>query len=211
MRAVLLGAPGSGKGTQAEDIRHFFGCAHISTGDMLRAHLKASTPLGIKAKGFMDSGALVPDGLIIEMMEARFSEPDCDKGFLLDGFPRTIPQAEALESLLGKMKKPLDGVILLDVSDEEVVRRLTSRRTCGKCGKIVSVLAHKGDACPSCSGGLAQRDDDREEVIRKRLEVFHSQTAPLVGWYQNKGILHRFDGACPKEEIFEEIKGIFRE
>lgn len=209
MRAVLLGAPGSGKGTQAEDIKKFFGCAHISTGDMLRAHIKANTPLGIKAKGFMDLGALVPDGVIVEMMEERFLEPDCVKGFLLDGFPRTVPQAEALKGLLDRMGKPLDGVILLEVDDEEVVRRLTNRRTCSKCGKIVSLLSDS--VCPDCKGELYQRDDDREEVIRKRLDVYHLQTAPLIDWYSSKGILYRLDGTHSRESIFKEIKGIFKE
>lgn len=211
MRAILLGAPGSGKGTQAEDLKKRYGCAHISTGDMLRANLKANTPLGVKAKGYMDSGALVPDELIIEMMEVRFAEPDAQKGFLLDGFPRTVPQAEALEALLAKMNAPLDGVILLEVDDEEVVKRLTSRRTCGACGKIVSVLSHKGENCSNCAEQLHQRDDDKEEVIRKRLHVFHSQTSPLIEWYGKKGVLHRFDGSKPREVVFKEIEDIFKE
>lgn len=209
MRAILLGAPGSGKGTQAEDIKNFFDCAHISTGDMLRANLKANTSLGVKAKVFMEAGVLVPDDLMVGMMEERLNEPDCKNGFLLDGFPRTVPQAEALDGLLSKMKSPLDVVILLDVDDEEVVRRLTSRRMCGACGKIVSALSH-GDGKCDCSGILNQRDDDKEDVIRKRLSVFHKQTAPLIDWYQNRGLLRCLDGERPREAVFEEIKGIFK-
>ena len=210
MRAILLGAPGAGKGTQAEDIRQHYGCAHISTGDMLRANLKAGTELGKKAKTFMDSGALVPDDVIIGMIEERLSEPDCAKGFLLDGFPRTVPQAEALDELLDKMSRPLDAVLLFDVDDEIVVSRLTNRRTCGKCGKITNLLTHQGENC-DCGGTLQQRDDDKEEVIRKRLSVYHTQTAPLIDWYEVKKILRRFDGTRDRIDIFNDVKAMFPE
>ena len=209
MRAILLGAPGAGKGTQAENIKVHYDCAHISTGDMLRANLKANTELGIKAKNYMDSGALVPDDVIIGMIEERLAEPDCKKGFLLDGFPRTVPQAEALDKLLDKMKCPLDCVILFDIDDEVVVNRLTNRRTCDKCGKITNLISHHGEYCADCGGKLQQRDDDKEEVIRKRLAVYHAQTAPLIDWYENKRILNRFDGVRDKNDIFNDIKVMF--
>ena len=211
MRAILLGAPGAGKGTQAEDIKVYYGCAHISTGDMLRANLKAGTELGQKAKAFMDSGALVPDDVIIEMIGDRLEAPDCVKGFLLDGFPRTVPQAEALEALLEKMNSPLDAVLLFDVDDEVVVNRLTNRRTCNKCGKITNLLSHHGENCADCGGILQQRDDDKEEVIRKRLAVYHTQTAPLIDWYEKKKILRRFDGMRDRNVIFNDIKVMFPE
>jgi len=210
MRAILLGAPGAGKGTQAEDIKKYYGCAHISTGDMLRANLNAGTELGVKAKAFMDSGALVPDDVIIGMIEERLGASDCEKGFLLDGFPRTVPQAEALDKLLDKMGCPLEAVLLFDVDDEVVVNRLTNRRTCNKCGKITSLLSHQGENCV-CGGTLQQRDDDKEEVIRKRLAVYHTQTAPLIDWYEKKKILSRFDGTCDRSSIFNDIKAMFPE
>ena len=210
MRVVLLGAPGAGKGTQAEDIKQHYGCAHISTGDMLRENLKAGTELGKKAKTFMDSGALVPDDVIIGMIEERLANPDCAKGFLLDGFPRTVRQAEALDILLDKISNPLEAVLLFDVDDEIVVSRLTNRRTCGKCGKITNLLSHQGESC-ECGGTLQQRDDDKEEVIRKRLAVYHTQTAPLIDWYEKKKILRRFDGTCARNTIFSEIKAMFPE
>ena len=209
MRAVLLGAPGAGKGTQAESLTEHYGCVHISTGDMLRAHLKADTELGKKVKSFMDSGALFPDDLIISMIEERLAEPDCLKGFLLDGFPRTVPQAEAFAVLLDKMKCPLNAVFLFNVDDDVVVSRLTNRRTCNKCGKITNLLFHHGEECDDCGGELKQRDDDIEAVIRKRLEVYHVQTMPLIEWYEKKGILQRLDGARDRDDIFNDIKVMF--
>ena len=211
MRAILLGAPGSGKGTHAEDIKAHYNCAHISTGDMLRANLKDKTELGKKAEIYMDSGALVPDELIIGMIEERLAESDCKIGFLLDGFPRTIPQAEALDELLGKMKCPLDCVFLFDVDNEVVVNRLTNRRTCGNCGKITNMLYHNGESCDDCGGPLQHRDDDKEDVIRKRLAVYHTQTEPLIEWYEKKKMLKRFDGTRDREDIFNEIKVMFTE
>jgi adenylate kinase len=209
MRAVLLGAPGAGKGTQAEDIKQYYGCAHISTGEMLRANLKAETELGKKAKAFVDSGALVPDDIMIGMIKERLILPDCDKGFLLDGFPRTVPQAEALDMLLDKMICPLDAVILFDIDDEVVVSRLTNRRSCSSCGKITNLLFDHGENCSDCGGKLQQRDDDREEVIRKRLTVYHAETAPLIDWYEIKGIIRRFDGTRDRNDIFNDIKVMY--
>ncbi|MCL1875312.1 MAG: adenylate kinase [Synergistaceae bacterium] len=209
MRTVLLGAPGAGKGTQAEDIKQHYGCAHISTGDMLRENLKAGTELGNKAKSYMDSGALVPDDVIIGMIEERFALPDCVNGFLLDGFPRTVLQADALDMLLNKMNCPLDVVILFDIDDEVVVSRLTNRRTCSKCGKITNLLYYHGENCADCGGILLQRDDDREQVIRNRLAVYNEQTAPLIEWYDKKGILRRLDGTRDRKDIFNDIKAMF--
>lgn len=211
MRAVLLGAPGAGKGTQAEDIKQHYGCAHISTGDILRESLKFGSELGNKAKSYMDSGSLVPDDVMVGMIEERLAMPDCAKGFLLDGFPRTVPQAEALDKLLDKIKCPLDAVVLFDIDDEEVVSRLTNRRTCSKCGKITNLLYYHGEVCADCKGELLQRDDDIEEVIRNRLTVYHSQTAPLIDWYEKKGILCRFDGTRDRDSIFNDIKAMFAE
>ena len=206
MRAILLGVPGSGKGTHAENIKEYYNCAHISTGDMLRANLKNNTELGKRARVYMDTGALVPDSVIIGMIKERLAEPDCKHGFLLDGFPRTIPQAEALDELLDKMNCPLDYVILLDVDNEVVVSRLTNRRTCGNCGKITNLLFYSGEVCDDCGGTLQQRDDDKEEVIRKRLAVYHTQTEPLIEWYENKKVLKRFDGTRAISDIFNDIK-----
>ncbi len=196
MRIILLGPPGAGKGTQAEAIMKRHDVAHISTGDILRANVKNDTDLGRQAKVFMDGGQLVPDELIVHMMERRLQETDCSGGFLLDGFPRTVPQAEALDAMLGRLAVVLDGVVLLDVDDETVVQRLSGRRMCRSCGKIYNISfkpSSKGDCCEQCDVPLYQRDDDKEEVIRKRLAVYHAQTAPLIAYYDSRGQLHRID------------------
>lgn len=209
MRIILVGPPGAGKGTQAEKIVAKYGVAHISTGDILRANVKAGTELGKKAKSYMDAGGLVPDGVIVGMMRGRLAEDDCAKGFLLDGFPRTVPQAEALTALLSEMGIELDGVILLDVGDETVVERLCGRRMCRKCGKIFHITfnpSSKDDECDACGGELYQRDDDKEDVIRQRLAVYHSQTAPLVDYYDEKGLLFRVDAARPGDEVLSNIE-----
>ncbi len=209
MRIILVGPPGAGKGTQAEKIVAKYGVAHISTGDILRANVKAGTELGKKAKSYMDAGGLVPDDVIVGMMRDRLAEDDCAKGFLLDGFPRTVPQAQALTELLSQMGIELDGVILLDVDDETVVERLCGRRMCRKCGKIFHVTfnpSSKGGECDACGGELYQRDDDREDVIRQRLAVYHSQTAPLVDYYDEKGLLFKVDAARPGDEVLSNIE-----
>ncbi len=170
--------------------------AHVSTGDILRANVKNGTDLGQKAKAFMDGGQLVPDELIVNMMERRLQEADCSGGFLLDGFPRTVPQAEALDAMLTRLAVVLDGVVLLDVDDETVVKRLSGRRMCKGCGKIYNVSfkpSSKGDRCDQCDGQLYQRDDDKEDVIRNRLSVYHEQTAPLIAYYHGRGELYRID------------------
>lgn len=211
MRIILVGPPGAGKGTQAEKIVAKYGVAHISTGDILRANVKAGTELGKKAKSFMDAGALVPDDVIVGMMRGRLADDDCKKGFILDGFPRTVPQAEALTSLLTDMGIVLDGVILLDVADETVVERLCGRRMCKSCGKIYHVSFNpsaKGDRCESCGGELYQRDDDKEAVIRQRLSVYHAQTAPLVDYYGKAGILLNIDAARPGDAVLGQIESL---
>ena len=211
MRIILVGPPGAGKGTQAEKIVAKYNVAHISTGDILRANVKAGTELGKKAKSFMDAGALVPDDVIVGMMRGRLAEDDCKNGFILDGFPRTVPQAEALDSLLAEMGIKLDGVILLDVDDDTVVERLCGRRMCKKCGRIFHVSfkpSSKGDLCDECGGELYQRDDDKEEVIRQRLAVYHSQTAPLVYYYGKAGLLLRVPGAEAGDKVLGHIEAM---
>ena len=211
MRIILVGPPGAGKGTQAEKIVAKYNVAHISTGDILRANVKAGTELGKKAKSFMDAGALVPDDVIVGMMRGRLAEDDCKNGFILDGFPRTVPQAEALDSLLAEMGIKLDGVILLDVDDDTVVERLCGRRMCKKCGRIFHVSfkpSSKGDLCDECGGELYQRDEDKEEVIRQRLAVYHSQTAPLVDYYGKAGLLLRVPGAEAGDKVLGHIEAM---
>lgn len=211
MRLILLGAPGSGKGTQAELLKEKYGCAHISTGDILRQNLRDKTELGLKADSYMSQGALVPDTLVVEMVGYRLQENDVKQGFLLDGFPRTVPQAEALENLLSELGWKLDAVLLLKVDEELIVRRLTLRRTCRACGKISNLAVLKNpDAseCPACGGELYQRDDDKEAVIRNRLKVYDELTAPLVSWYGSKGLLSTIEASQSPEETFEAIRSV---
>lgn len=213
MRIILLGAPGAGKGTQAESIKAKYPVAHISTGDILRANVKAGTELGKSAKAYMDAGKLVPDDVIVAMMEKRLVEPDCKEGFMLDGFPRTIAQAEALDKMLKKLGIELDAVASLEVGDDVVVGRLTSRRVCRKCGEIYNTVlkpAKKEGVCDKCGGEVVQRDDDKEEVIRKRLSVFHEQTAPLIDYYTKEGLLLPVDATGGKDavlKVLEQKKG----
>lgn len=209
MRIILLGAPGAGKGTQADSIKQKYPVAHISTGDILRANVKAGTELGKNAKSYMDAGKLVPDDVIIAMMESRLQEPDCKEGFLLDGFPRTTPQAEALGLLLEKLGLSLDAVVELDVSDDIVVERLTSRRVCKACGEIYNTRLKPTkveDVCDKCGGEVIQRDDDKESVIRNRLSVFHEQTAPLIEYYREKGLLITVDATQGKDTVLKALE-----
>ena len=206
MRIILVGAPGAGKGTQAESIKSKYPIAHISTGDILRANVKAGTELGKNAKGYMDAGKLVPDEVIIAMVESRLQEPDCKEGFLLDGFPRTTPQAEALDLLLEKLGISLDAVVELNVDDEVVVQRLTTRRGCKSCGEIYNTLfkpTKVDGVCDKCGGEVIQRDDDKESVIRNRLSVFHEQTAPLIAYYSKKGLLLTVDAIGGKDAVLK--------
>ena len=209
MRLVLLGAPGSGKGTQADLLKAKYDCAHISTGDILRNNFQRKTELGLRAETFMNRGELVPDDVVIDMVEERLREDGVVKGFLMDGFPRTIPQADALDKMLGRMGSPLDAVLLIKIDDEFVVRRLTNRRTCRSCGKILSLLTTPGmKNCPDCGGELYQRDDDSEPVIRNRLQVYKEQTEPLAAWYESKGLLRVVEVLehFMPEDTFEGVK-----
>jgi len=197
MKLILLGPPGAGKGTQATMLTEKFGIPQISTGDILRAAVKEGTPMGLKAKSFMDAGGLVPDEVVIGIVKERLQKPDCDTGFILDGFPRTVPQADALSDNLKDLGKELDAVVSLEVDVEALVERLTGRRTCKECGRgfHISFDPPKVDAvCDVCGGELIQRDDDKEETIRKRLDVYNEQTSPLVDYYADAGLLQALDG-----------------
>jgi adenylate kinase len=197
VRVAFLGPPGAGKGTQARDLARQWAVPHIATGDMLREEAAAGTPLGIEAKRYMDKGALVPDDVIIGMIAERLRKPDARQGFLLDGFPRTIAQAEGLERLLKDLGQPLERVVYFDVPEQELVRRLTGRRVCRACGHsfhIVSNPPRREGVCDACGGELYQRADDSETTVRNRLNVYARQTAPLLDWYTGKGLLATVDG-----------------
>ncbi len=203
MNIVLLGGPGAGKGTQAALLVEEFNMPHISTGDMLRAAVKAKTELGKKAKTFMDAGELVPDEVIIGLVIDRLQEPDTDNGFILDGFPRTLAQAVALDAELGKLERPLDAALCIDVDSEIIVKRLCSRRMCRDCGYI----GNENDAsCPKCSGEMYQRDDDNETTVRNRLEVYEKMTAPLINYYHGSELLIQIDGARDPKVVFDDVK-----
>jgi len=186
MRLVLVGPPGAGKGTQAQFLAAHYSIPHISTGDIFRANLKASTPLGLEAKGFMDAGQLVPDSVTNEMVKDRLTHDDVANGFLLDGFPRNTVQAEVLREFLIEKKTPLEAVLELAIDNEIIIKRLSSRRTCKECGAPAPADLEK---CAACGGELYQREDDKEEVIAKRLAVYEEQTAPIVAFYRNEGLL----------------------
>lgn len=206
MNIVLLGAPGAGKGTQAKMIIETYGVPHISTGDILRAAVAAGTPLGIEAKRFMDAGELVPDSVVIGLVKDRLSQPDADKGFILDGFPRTTAQAEALDAELTDLGKEIDAAVAIVVDPEVIIGRLTSRRTCRECGRITN--ASEGDACSACGGELYQRDDDNEATVRNRLEVYARSTAPLIDYYGGKDVLSEIDGDRPVDVVWADVKRV---
>ena len=203
MNIVLLGAPGAGKGTQAQKLVEEFGVAHISTGDLLRAAVKAGTKLGVKAKEYMDAGQLVPDKLVVDLVKERLAADDAKKGFSLDGFPRNTAQAVTLDSALADMGLSLDAALLVDVKAEVIVERLSSRRTCRDCGYTAPAGV---DVCPSCGGEMYQRDDDKPETIQNRLNVYESQTAPLVEYYKGKGLLKAVDGDRPVDDVYADVK-----
>lgn len=214
MNLILLGPPGAGKGTQAKMLIEQFGIPQISTGDMLRAAVAAGSELGKKAKACMDAGTLVPDDVVIGIVGERLAQPDCDKGFILDGFPRTVAQADALGETLAAIGKKLDAVISLEVDSEALVERLTGRRTCRACGQGFHVRfdpPSKEGVCDACGGELYQRDDDREETIRKRLQVYQEQTAPLIDYYQREGLLSSIDGMQDIQVVHEDILATLRE
>ena len=206
MNIVLLGAPGAGKGTQAAKLVEEFATPHISTGDILRAAVKNQTELGKKAKGYMDAGDLVPDSLIIDLMDERLRESDCEKGFILDGFPRTTAQAVALDDMLARLERPLDAALLVDVDPEVIIKRLTERRCCKECGYIGTAA----DAtCPKCGGEMYQRDDDNETTVRNRLDVYAKSTSPLIDYYKGKGLLKSVDGDRPVDTVYVDVKAQF--
>lgn len=205
MNIVLLGAPGAGKGTQAAKLVEEFGTPHISTGDMLRAAVKAGTPLGQKAKSFMDAGDLVPDDVIIGLVTERLQDPDTEKGFILDGFPRTSAQAVALDAELSKLGRPLDAALLVDVDPEVIVKRLTSRRMCRDCNYIGTAA---DETCPKCGGEMYQRDDDNEATVRNRLDVYAKSTSPLIDYYKGKGLLKSVDGDRPVDTVYVDVKAL---
>lgn len=206
MNIVLLGAPGAGKGTQAAMMIEAWGLLHISTGDILRKAVADGTSLGLEAKRYMDSGELVPDSVVIGLVKSRITEPDAQKGFILDGFPRTVAQAEALDEALSELGMAIDAVLSIDVDRDVIVARLTSRRTCRACGRITN--ADEGATCESCGGELYQRDDDTEATVRNRLSVYDTSTAPLVAYYSGMNLLHDIDGDRPVDEVFADISSI---
>lgn len=208
LRLVFLGPPGVGKGTQSQRLAQRFGVLQVSTGDMLREAVASGTALGLKAKSFMDRGQLVPDEVIIGVVQERLAQPDCRSGFILDGFPRTVPQARALTEHLEAAKTPLDGVVYVEVPEEEILRRLTGRRNCPKCQRVYHVAFNpprQEGRCDACGTALLQRDDDREETVKKRLSVYRADTSPLVAFYEERKLLNRIDGEGSIEEVFGRI------
>lgn len=209
MNIILIGPPGAGKGTQAKRMIDRLGVPQISTGDMFRAAVKDGTPMGIKAKEYMDKGALVPDDVVIGVVDERFQKPDAKKGFVLDGFPRTLEQAKALDGLMDRMSMKLDHVVVIEVPDDYLVKRLTGRRTCKGCGYMhhIEFDPPKDEStCDKCGGELYQRDDDQEETIRERLTTYHKQTSPLVDYYSKKGIVRKIDGTGSMEDVQDAVK-----
>lgn len=207
MRYIIFGAPGAGKGTQAKLITEKYNIAHVSTGDLFRFNIKEGTPLGLKAKEYIDNGALVPDELTIEMLLDRIAASDCNEGFILDGFPRTIPQAEALDKVLTG-DKVIDKVIDIEVPDKAIIDRMSGRRVCPKCGAsfhVVNIPPKKEGICDLCGESLIVRDDDKEETVAKRLDTYHSQTEPLKGYYEKQGKIITIDGTQSMDEVFASI------
>ena len=208
MKIIMLGAPGAGKGTQAKKIAAKYDIPHISTGDIFRANIKNGTELGNKAKTYMDQGLLVPDELTCDLVVDRISEDDCKDGFILDGFPRTIPQAKCLTEALNARNEKMDYAINVDVPDENIVNRMSGRRACLNCGAtyhIVSIPTKVEGICDRCGQPVVLRDDDKPETVQKRLTVYHEQTQPLIDYYKNQGILKSVDGTQPMDEVFKAI------
>ena len=213
MKIIMLGAPGAGKGTQAKQIAAKFSVPHISTGDIFRANIKENTELGKRAKEFMDQGMLVPDSLTLELIMDRFQNPDCANGYVLDGFPRTIPQAEALTKALAEKGEKIDYAINVEVPDESIVRRMSGRRACLTCGATYHIkynAPEKENVCDACGAELVLRDDDKPETVLKRLAVYHDQTQPLIDYYKNEGVLREVDGTKDMKEVFDDILAILQ-
>lgn len=208
MKIIMLGAPGAGKGTQAKQIADKYQIPHISTGDIFRANIKEGTELGTKAKTYMDQGLLVPDELVVELVADRIVKDDCKNGFVLDGFPRTIPQAEALDEALAKIGEKMDYAVDVDVPDENIINRMGGRRACVNCGStyhIVNIPTKVEGICDKCGKEVILRDDDKPETVQKRLHVYHEQTQPLIDYYKNQGILKSVDGTRPMDTVFADI------
>ena len=214
MKIIVLGAPGAGKGTQAKKIAEKYAIPHISTGDIFRANIKNGTELGQKAKAYMDQGLLVPDELVVDLVADRVKQDDCKNGYVLDGFPRTIPQAEALDAALVKIGQKMDFAIDVDVPDENIVNRMSGRRACLNCGAtyhIVSIPTKVEGICDRCGNSVVLRDDDKPETVQKRLKVYHEQTQPLIDYYKKQNILKSVDGTQPMEKVFADIVAILGE
>lgn len=211
MKIIMLGAPGAGKGTQAKMIAEKYGVPHVSTGDIFRANIKNGTELGKEAKQYMDQGLLVPDELTVRILLDRVAQDDCKNGYVLDGFPRTIPQAEVLDSELSKLGDHIDYAIDVDVPDENIIKRMSGRRACLTCGAtyhIEHVPPKTEGICDKCGSELVLRDDDKPETVKNRLNVYHEQTQPLIDFYTNKGVLKTVDGTLPMKEVFAAITAI---
>ena len=211
MKIIMLGAPGAGKGTQAHMIAEKYHLPHVSTGDIFRVNIKNGTELGKEAKGYMDRGELVPDELTVRILLDRVAQDDCKGGYILDGFPRNIPQAEVLEKELEKLGDKIDVAIDMEVPDESIIRRMSGRRACSSCGAtyhIVNVPPKKEGVCDVCGEALILRDDDKEETVQKRLDVYHAQTQPLIEFYTKKGILKTVDGTQDMMDVFQAITKI---
>ena len=214
MKIIMLGAPGAGKGTQAKMIADKYGVPHISTGDIFRANIKNGTELGMEAKKYMDQGLLVPDELTVKILLDRVAQDDCKNGYVLDGFPRTIPQAKVLDDELTKLGETIDYAIDVDVPDENIINRMSGRRACLSCGAtyhIAHVPPKQEGICDRCGKELVLRDDDKPETVKNRLEIYHEQTQPLIDFYTKKGVLKTVDGTVPMNEVFEAIVAILGE
>ena len=214
MKIIMLGAPGAGKGTQAKMIAEKCGIPHISTGDIFRANIKNGTELGAKAKEYMDKGLLVPDELVCDLVVDRIQQADCEKGYILDGFPRTIPQAEALENALNAIEQKLDYAIDIDVPDENIINRMSGRRACVGCGATYHVLFNPTKVegkCDVCGESLILRDDDKPETVKKRLDVYPTQTQPLIDFYTERKVLVEVDGTQSMDKVFDDIMKILGE
>ena len=214
MKIIMLGAPGAGKGTQAKMIAEKCGIPHISTGDIFRANIKNGPELGAKAKEYMDKGLLVPDELVCDLVVDRIQQADCEKGYILDGFPRTIPQAEALENALNAIEQKLDYAIDIDVPDENIINRMSGRRACVGCGATYHVLFNPTKVegkCDVCGESLILRDDDKPETVKKRLDVYHTQTQPLIDFYTERKVLVEVDGTQSMDKVFDDIMKILGE
>lgn len=214
MKIIMLGAPGAGKGTQAKMIADKYGIPHVSTGDIFRSNIKEGTPLGKEAKAYMDKGLLVPDDLTVKILLDRVAKADCENGYVLDGFPRTIPQAEVLDKALSEMGDKIDYAIDVDVPDENIISRMSGRRACLACGAtyhMVHIPPKADGVCDRCGKELVLREDDKPETVKNRLSVYHEQTQPLIDFYNKKGILKTVDGTVDMQDVFAAIINIVKE